>query len=184
MYALYDKTQNNGSTRYRFREAASLFGCKEGYVPWLLRKQLTVGSSEPLSWHVNIESSLRAVEQDNQTLIIDLKPNSKEPNLSLYEVSDVWGYSSSGWTPILLHLRGLFIDEDPGRFDKHDFIRAPAEVDDPIFSMMYLRGTVKDGRLEGRWTPPGPSPTNSVLLWPEAFEYFWQQAKRLIDSAA
>lgn len=184
MYALYDKTQNNGAARYRFRDAASLFGCKEGYVPWLLGKQLTVESSEPLSWYVNIESSLRAAGQDNQTLVIDLKPNSKEPNLSLYEVLDVWGYSASGWTPILFHLSGLFIDEDPTRFDKNDFVRSSAEVDDPIFSMMYLRGTVKDGRLEGRWTPPGPSPTNSVLLWPEAFEYFWQQAKRLIENAA
>lgn len=184
MYALYDKTQSNGAIRYRFREAASLFGCNKGYVPWLLGKQLATDSTEPLAWHVNIEESLRAMEQNHQTLIIDLKPNSKQPNLSLYEVSDVWGYSAEGWTPILLHLRGLFIDEDPGRFDKNDFGRTPAEVDAPIFSMMYLRGTVKGGRLEGRWTPPGPSPTNSVLLWPEAFEYFWQQAKSLIDGTA
>jgi len=184
MYALYDKTQNNSETRYRFREVASLFGCNEGYVPWLLSKQLTAESSEPLSWHVNIQSSLEAVGQQHQTLVIDLKPNSKEPSLSLYEVLNVWGYSSSGWTPILFHLSGLFIDDDPKRFDKNDFVRSPADVDHPIFSMMYLRGTVKSGRLEGRWTPPGPSPTNSVLLWPEAFEYFWQQAKKVMDSAA
>jgi hypothetical protein len=99
-------------------------------------------------------------------------------------VSDVWGYSAEGWTPILFHLRGLVVDEDLRRFDQIDFVRVPSEIDDPIFSMMYLRGTVKNGRLEGRWTPPGPSPTNSVLLWREAFKYFWQQARKLIEGAA
>ena len=183
MYALYDKVRNKGSTRYCFRKKVSLFRCKSGYVPWLLSKQFTADSSEPLPWHVNIESSLGNVGQDNQTLIIDLKPKSKEPNLSLYEVSNVWGYSASGWTPILLHLRGLFIDEDRGRFNEQDFIRTPAEIDDPIFSMMYLRGTIKGSHLEGKWTPPGPSPTNSVLLWPDALKYFWQQAKNIIDGA-
>ncbi len=181
MYALYDKTGNNGSSRYCFREQISLFGRNAGYVPWLLRQQLTDDLSQPLPWHVNIESSLRAVGQDSQTFIIDLKPNSREPNLSLYEVLNVWGYSDSGWTPILLHLRGLFIDEDPERFDRHDFTRRPGETDDPIFSMMYLRGTVTNGHLDGQWTPPGPSPTNSVLLWPDAFRYFQQQAQSLMN---
>ena len=37
--------------------------------------------------------------------------------------------------------------------------------------------------LEGKWTPPGPSPTNSVLLWPDALKYFWQRAKNIIDGA-
>jgi hypothetical protein len=101
----------------------------------------------------------------------------------LYELSDVWGYSAKGWTPILFHLRGL-VDEDPRRFDQIEFVRMPSEIDDPIFTMMYLRGTVKNGRLDGTWTTPGPSPTNSVLLWPEAFEYFWQQAKKFLESAA
>ncbi|MBI5646612.1 MAG: hypothetical protein HY962_06740 [Ignavibacteriae bacterium] len=184
MYALYNKTGENGSIQYRFQEGISLFGCNKGYIPWLLANQLTAELSEPLSWHVNIENSLKAVGQDNQTLVIDLKPNSKLPNLSLYEVLDVWGYSGSGWTPILFHHGGLFIDEDPIRFDKNNFVRWSAEVDTPIFSMMYLRGTVKDGRLNGKWTPPVPSPTNSVLLWPGAFEFFCQQAKRIIENAA
>ena len=181
MYALYDKTWNNGSARYRFLKRTSLSGCNSGYVPRLLRQQLTDGSSQPLPWHVNIESSLQAMGQDNQTFIIDLKPNSSEPNLSLYEVSNVWGYSASGWTPILLHLRGLFIDENPERFDRHDFARKPEEIKDPIFSMMYLRGTVQNGQLKGPWTTPGKSSTNSVLLWPKVFKYFWQQAQSVIN---
>jgi hypothetical protein len=184
MYALYDKGAAAGKTRYRFREQASLFGCNEGYIPWLLRTKLSGTCTEPYRWHVNIEERLSAMEQEDQTLVIDLKPKSKQTNLSLYEVVDVWGYSDGGWTPILLHLMGLFIDEDPKSFDRNDFGRSPAEVDSPIFSMMYLSGTVKDGALAGRWAPPGPSPTNSVLLWPEAFAYFWEHAKKIIDIAA
>ena len=120
------------------------------------------------------------MEHDNQTLIIDLKPRNARRNLSLYEVSDVWGVSYSSWTPIMLHLRGLFIDEDPDCFDTKDFVRRPEEIDEPIFSMMYLQGGVKNGRLEGKWIPPGPSSTNGVLLWPEDFEYFLQQRENLL----
>ena len=179
MYALYDKARNKGATQYRFQEQVSLFGCNEGYIPWLLSKQLTSDSSEPFPWHVNIEDCLKGVEQDNQTLIIDLKPNNRY--LSLYEVLNVWGYSASGWTPILLHLRSLFIDENRGLYNDKDFIRTPEEVDEPIFSMLYLNGTIKGGQLEGKWTTPGPGATNSVLLWPDVFKYFWQQAKNIID---
>ena len=181
MYALYDKTWKNGSYHYCFRNKISLFGCKMGYVPRLLRQQLTDDLSQPLAWHVNVEFGLRDEGKDKQTFIIDLKPNSKEPNLSLYEVADVWGYSSSGWTPILLHLRGLLVDKDPECFNRSHFDLELKQIDDPIFSMMYLRGTVKNGQLEGRWTTPGPSTTNSVLLWPDAFEYFQQQAQRLMN---
>ena len=123
---------------------------------------------------------LSAMKHDNQTLIIDLKPRNARRNLSLYEVSDVWGVSYSSWTPIMLHLRGLFIDKDPDCFDTKDFVRRPEEIDEPIFSMMYLQGGVRNGHLEGRWIPPGPSSTNGVLLWPEDFEYFLQQRENLL----
>ncbi len=184
MYAIYKKSQDQDSFRYRFLGRISLFGCNIGYIPWLLSKQFSVNSAEPLPWHVNVESSLKGVEQEDQTLVTDLKPRNKEVNLSLYEVMNVWSYSDAGWSPIMLHLRGLFIDRNPENYDKTKFTRFRSKVDEPIFSMMYLQGTVKGGQLEGRWTPPGPSPTNSVLLWPKAYEYFWQQAKRIIDSTA
>lgn len=181
MYALYDKIRNKRSTRYCFRDQISLFGCRSGYIPWLLKQELTFDSTQPLKWHVNVERGLQNMRQDSRTLIIDLKPNSTEPNLSLYEVLDVWGYSDSGWTPILLHLQGLFVDENPKRFDRNRFVRRLEQIDHPIFSMMYLGGTVKNGQLKGRWTTPGPSPTNSVLLWPDAFRYFQQQAQSVMN---
>ena len=95
----------------------------------------------------------------------------------------VWGHSDHGWTPIMFHLRGLFMDEHPAHFDRQIFCRADSEMDDPIFSMMYLNGSVRNGTLIGKWTPPGPSPTNSVLLWPETLQYFSGEAAKLTASA-
>ncbi len=180
MYALYKKVPEGGAFRYRFDKAVSLFGCNNGYIPTLLVKTLTQLASEPLPWHLIIDASLRAVAQVDGALIINLKPNSKTANLSLYEVMEVFGYSGDGWTPVMLYLRGLFVDEDPSRFNERHFVRALADTEDPVFSMMYLNGTIRNGALEGRWTTPGPSPTNSVLLWPSAFKYFAEKADAII----
>lgn len=176
MYALYEKACEGAAYRYRFAEQVSLFGCNSGYIPWLLAKTMEPDASEPLQWHLVVDDALAAVGQKDHALIINLKPNSKEPNLSLYEVMEVFGYSSSGWTPLMLYLRGLFVDNDPSQFDANKFVRASADAEDPVFSMTYLSGSVRDGRLYGRWTVPGPSSTNGVLLWPEAFKYFSDQA--------
>ena len=180
MYALYEKVAQVDSYRYRFAEGVSLFGCNNGYTPWLLLKTMERTASEPLPWHLDIGAALRTVDQGDHALIINLKPNSKTANLSLYEVMEVFGYSADGWTPVMLYLRGLFVDEDPSRFDAQDFVRAPADAEDPVFSMMYLNGTVRNGALDGRWTTPGPSSTNSVLLWPSAFTYFAEQAATIM----
>ena len=54
------------------------------------------------------------------------------------------------------------------------------EADDPIFSVTYLSGTIVDGGLTGRWTAPGPSSTNGVLMWPEVMKYFTDEAQRIM----
>ena len=167
--------------RYRFKAQTSLFGCNSGYIPYLLKAGLIGSESEPLQWHINIEKAIANVGEAGSTLIINLKPNSSKPNLSLYEVSDVWGYFSSGWTPVMFYLKGLFVDADPSALDDMDFVREPKDIEDPIFSMMYLNGTIREGTISGRWTPPGPSPTNSVLLWPDAFKYFAQNAVEIME---
>ena len=41
MYALYEKRKTGQKSEYRFKEQCSLFGCNEGYIPWLLGKQLS-----------------------------------------------------------------------------------------------------------------------------------------------
>jgi hypothetical protein len=181
MYALYEKVADGQAYRYRFAEHVSLFGCNSGYIPRLLAKTIDKTASEPLPWHFNVDDALRAVGQKDHALIINLKPNSKEANLSLYEIMEVFGHSSSGWTPVMLYLRGLFVDDDPSKFDTRAFVRAPADAEDPIFSMTYLSGSIRKGALEGRWTVPGPSSTNSVLLWPDAFKYFAEQAQTIME---
>jgi hypothetical protein len=180
MYALYEKLSERLGHRYRFKEQVSLFGCNSGWIPRLLKGRLSPNASEPLAWHIDLGQELRAHGYPDHALIINLKPNSTEPNLSLYEISEVWGYSSSGWTPLMFYLKGIFVDEVPDEvINDQDFFRRDSEVDDPIFSMMYVRGTVRAGGLYDRWTAPRPSPTNSVLLWPDTLQYFVKEAQKI-----
>ena len=181
MYALYRKEQSTGSLEhYEFEEEISLFGCNSGWIPWLLQKQLAFSDAEPYTWHLNISKALAEAGYGGRTLIINLKPNSKGPNLSLYDIADVWGYSDFGWTPVMLHLRGLFIDDDPERLNDRTFSRNAEDIDEPIFSMLYMSGSICQGELTGKWTAPPSSPTNSVLLWPETLDYFMNKANQVL----
>jgi hypothetical protein len=182
MYALYEKRREGADTRYAYKSNISLFGCNKGHIPKMLRKTLATGASQPCKWHVNIENGIANVGEPGCALIINLKL--KDTNLSLYEVFDVWGYSANFWTPVMLYLKGLFVDEKPESFDTRNFVRSPDKVRGPIFSMTYLSGTVQDGKLIGRWTTPGPSSTNAVLLWPDVFRYFYEEAEKIIGSEA
>lgn len=174
MYARYTRNRVNGDAiRYQFKEQVSLFGCNEGYIPWLLGLRMPVDQGEPYLWHVNAVEELGTNnEYPNSTLIIDLKPKQHKTNLSLYEVMDVWGYSCDGWTPILLRLNGLFIDQDPALISRNDFVRKTDEIDGPIYEFLYLTGSVDGGKIVGPWVPPPASPTNAALLWPDALNYF------------
>jgi hypothetical protein len=184
MYAIYQKQKNIDGYRYIFKEQTSLFGCNSGYIPSLLQKQLIIEATEPFAWKLDLREALEKEGMANNVLVINLKPNSKEANLSLFELVNVWGYSSSGWTPIMIYIRGLFVDEDARLFNEKDFIRKEEEMEDPIFSMMYLNGTITQGKITGRWTPPSPSSTNSVLLWPDTLQYFSSEAQKIIENKA
>ena len=59
MYALYEKWPNDNGYRYRFVECVSLFGCNNGYSPWLLVENLPEAASEPLPRHLSIGAALR-----------------------------------------------------------------------------------------------------------------------------
>lgn len=183
MYALYEKSRSpSGDETYKFEREISLFGCNSGWIPWLLSRNLNNNDTEPFPWQVKVTEALSKEGYDTGSLIINLKPNSSEPNLSLYEIANVWGYSDSGWTPIMLHLRGLFIDEDPEQYDDKQFSRRTADVDDPIFSMSYMAGSVENGSIIGTWNAPPRSPTNSVLLWPGTLDYFVEAAKTVREA--
>jgi len=104
---------------------------------------------------------------------LHIKPKQNKTNLSLYEVMDVWGYSEGGWSPILLRLNGLFVDEDPSVVDRNSFVRKDDEIDGPIYEFLYLDGSVAEGKLTGSWAPPPASPTSAALLWPDTLNYFF-----------
>lgn len=177
MYALYQKENiSTGQEKFFFKRQISLFGCNSGWIPWLLSQELGPHETEPLRWHIDVHAALAAANYPNHALLINLKPNATEPNLSLYEIANVWGFSDCGWTPIMLHLRGLFIDEDARAYDDREFERTAAEIDEPIFSMLYLTGSVESGAIVGTWVAPRPSPTNAALLWPETLDFFVEAA--------
>ena len=115
MYARHLRSRiGTDATRYQFQGPVSLFGCDSGFIPWLLSLKIPHARTEPFRWHVNVIDDLgSSSEYLGNTLVIDLKPKQKQTNVSLYEVMDVWGYSDNGWSPILLRLNGLFVDQNP-----------------------------------------------------------------------
>ncbi len=178
MYSLYRRSRIGTATTYYERDkkepSISLFGCNNGFIPWLLSFKIPHSQIEPYCWHVDVLAELDAQpEYRSGTLIIDLKPKQNKTNVSLYEVMDVWGWSEHDWTPILLRLGGLFVDESPEKIDRESFVRDDADIDGPIYEFLYLVGSVKNGKLDGLWVPPPASPTNAALLWPETLNYFF-----------
>lgn len=121
MYALYERRLDGSRWSYRHQRDTSLFGCRSGWIPRMLARSLPPGQSEPYSWRLDVPRSLAEAGTANGALIIDLEPQQRQSNLSPYELLEVWGHSSSGWTPIMMHLRGLFVDADPGQVDRRDF---------------------------------------------------------------
>jgi len=83
MYALYKTTAVPDGTRYEFQEETSLFGCKSGWIPHFLQKQLKVGDCEPLKWNIDLKTAFAIENMPNHALVINLKPKNKEANLSL-----------------------------------------------------------------------------------------------------
>jgi hypothetical protein len=180
MYWLYERTPEASRLRYRSPEKTSLFGRQSGLIPRLLRLKLPSGRNEPFAWQLDMPRDLAESGHQNKTVIIDVKPKEQDAKLSLYELLDVWGYSDKGWTPVMMRLRGLFIDGRPLCVDTKEFVYDPKNAVNPIFSVMYLNGSVANGDLVKKWTPPGPSSTNGVLMWPEVMKYFSAEAARIM----
>lgn len=174
MYAEYTVTSLNAADEaYSFNAPCSLFGCNVGWIPRLLRRELSPGQGEPYQWHVPVRERMRA---ESRALVIDLKPiNVRPPLLTLFELEDVWGVSDSGWTPMMLRLRALFVDEDPDTRNARQFRRSDLTRSDVVHTFLYAQGSIADGRIVGKWIPPRASPTNSALLWPRVWDYFRDQ---------
>ncbi len=171
MYFIYRVSSRSGQAEYVHVQEAHIFGCNKGVVPNLLRRRLSKDMSEPLFWHIDLIADLPTLYGPEARLVIDLKPNSNS-ELALFELLDVWGHSESEWTPAMFRLRGLIVEGQKselkeGRFTPHD-----EDLHKTIYSFVYFAGTIKQGSIEGTWTAPRASPTNSALLWPETLRYF------------
>ena len=176
-YFRYNRTDKNGNWRFALQEKDHLYGCRVGIVANALKallEQDQVGKQEPWGWHINVSKEVQKLNCTGDVFVIDLKPKKRgKKKFSFYELLDVWGYSNKGWTPALLRLRGLLVDDcDPCR-DYNCFTIDPKEVKkEPIFTFAYFSGSIENGEIKGRWSCTGPASSNAVLLWPEAAKYF------------
>jgi hypothetical protein len=182
MYGAFRKEKKGRTTRYKLVDKRiPLFGCQNGWIPWLVQMSTPKGQREPYKWHLSMEEALCReearkyyAEQDYATdvnaILINVKPGSKK--LFICELVDIWGFSSDGWTPMLWHLQVLSPEGEgctPDRFG--DF--SVNEEDDHLYEFLYARGTFENGKLKDKWIAPVSSPTNGTLIWyPEPWKYF------------
>ncbi len=171
MYALYNRVEEGGILKLKYSKRISLAGSRSGLIPNTLESILKEDQNAHFGWHLPIS---QVYAKDNQSIIIDITPRRK--TIFLCELTDVFGYSYQEWSPILFRLKGLFVDVPPNSVDKNYF-KYPANPE-LIYTMIYLSGSVYKGKLVGTWNYPGPSPTNSVLLWREALTYFVKSIKK------
>ena len=193
MYSIYKKQQNGPMLEYSLVKQVRLWGWRDawndgGWLPHLLREHIAtvpVTDDSP-AWHISCDEIRKSVKSDGDTpsdnaLVIEFKPNS-QIDLFLCEIVEIWGYSSERWTPMMLHIKRL-VDDDWLSVDRHQFAirNDDQQALRPIFTVTYTPdGTVRAGRVVGKWPPPSPSPTNSALLWPPALEYFADQARKIL----
>lgn len=171
MYYLYQEDVDDNKTVFKRLGRVSLAGCTNGLIAMYLKKTIDSTATEPYCWHITRDKLFEILSLRGNALVIDVKPNSKE-ELSLFKIKNIWGYSSSGWTPILLELKRIVHDESPDRYDRKNVELEDYKEGDSVFTLLYLKGTIRNGKLECKWVFPGPSPTNSVLLWTDARNYF------------
>jgi hypothetical protein len=171
MFYLYETTSNQSKTEFNRRYIVKLFGSLNGLIVRSLRIITPKNQNEEYKWHINLDEVLPKIELVNSSIVIDLKPNTKN-NLSLYKIENIYGYSSCGWTPMMFHLKAIFVDDEGSEKDKDNF-RLDLSKAENIFTFHHVYdGSVKNGKIIGKWVPPRPSSTNSALMWENTIDYF------------
>lgn len=162
MYYLYDKSSPN---KLRKIQEISLVGCNSGIIPKILIKRLKDLKLTLPGWNLDFSSE---EEYENKTIIIDYKPKKINEEASICELLDVYGYNYDNWTPIMLRLKEFnFVIPNKDIIDYRDCNNSTI-----IYTFLYLNGFIKDNELCGTWSFPSPSPTNSLMLYRDAFNYF------------
>jgi acyl carrier protein len=178
MYSLYKKSEIN--EKIEFVEQISFFGNNNGWITKLVNS-VVQGKNEPTKWEVDIEDCFRNINgRNNQMIVVNLKLQTTEQP-SLCELFKVIGFSEKGNTCILLCLKKLLMDEGSQERNAKKIVFTRNSADEPIFSIIYLNGTVIDGNASGLWTPIEGSFSNSILFHVDVLSYFYEKAKKVID---
>jgi len=182
MFLLYKVTKTAPTCRFDLLRTTHLFGCKVGLVARYLRGVIPANANQPYPWNFKVADALRALEPDADAFVIDLKPN-EDGNASRYEVLEVMGYSGNEWTPAMMKMRALLVDEKTAEYPREGFVISQCSELKEVITFLHFSGSIKNGTLSDKWLPPGQSSTNSTLLFPEAFNYFCNQMNRHPASA-
>ncbi len=192
-YYLYKKVEQGNKASFTKCGPTNLAGNRKGIIVKYIEKKFLsdagkIELTSPFAWEMPLAEAIESLGLNCNSLVVDLKPNDKKV-VALYELLALWGYSVWGygpewwgWTPIMLKLRGIVVDDDAEQFSrqnnsKEKFTVEPNPDHACIYTFLRLDGSFnEDGRLEGTWNFPGPGATNSALLWPDAFKFFVSKA--------
>ena len=174
-FYLYKTTGEAPETTYQQLNEIKLAGSYGPIARYAREKN--AGRPAPWEWHVTERDLLVASDQqpDGHAIVIDLKPRATR-NVSLFRLTDVWGFTCDDWTPIALRLSALFIDEEregPDAFKK-DFTYH-GDYHEVVGEFLYLMG----GATSGTWNWGMVGRVNGALLWPPALKYL---ATSLMDA--
>lgn len=188
--SIYKKRCSRGKVRYSLVRQVELFGWsaawnRGGWLPHLLQQHLKPGSAETgPAWHVTcdeIRKALGAAAEDRlegSALIIEIRPN--KATVLLCEIMELWGYSSDGWTSMMLRLKRL-ASVNPEATDAHCFSVSQHHHDASQSILMITctpDGSIQEGKVIGKWPQPAAGLMNSALLCPAGFGYFAHASKR------
>ncbi len=167
-FLLYERTERgDGAIDYFQLKDVSLAGMTNGLIYPFVKAYARGAKAFP--WGATIGDLLAAsgIPAEGRALVADLRPT-VEGNLSLYEVTDLFGYSYEDWTPLCLRMEPLVVDQtvpDPARF-KLRFRRKGRRR--RVHQFLYVQGGLTGGTW--KWGPVGS--VNGVLLWPDALAFF------------
>ena len=167
MYLIYSRTSHNGVTTYTLKRPSHPKDNVKFFGNGLLKQWISRKIPEASCWCLDVRQELGA----DLSFVIDLKPRGP---LEFFELLNVCGYSSPGYTPLLLRLRRILNGETPRTsLDPPKIIQKnDAKDQHNVYSFLRAKGHIASGALIGSWSPPGPSATNSALLWPDHLQCF------------
>jgi len=142
---------------------------------------------EESKWKLNvdeIEQLLHRIKIKPETskklvMVIDLKPNSRSKEISLFQIENIFGYSYKDWTPLCLELRIVYDRADVQNFEdqKKTITVKKSDFQKRIYEFLYIRKGLKSGTLN--WGMTGS--VNAVLLWPETLKYFLNECVEISE---